>query len=384
MIDYFFTPTEIFLGQGAIKHIEEILARGHFQKAFILTDKGIVKAGLLPALTEALDSHCEYTIFDEVEPNPTDTIVDKSFRLFQAFSPDLLIAMGGGSSIDTAKAVGILATNGGQIIDYKGIGKVKNPITPIVAIPTTAGTGSEVTTTTVINDTQQILKYSIGGQNVAAKWAIVDPELTLTLPAHITAATGVDALTHAIEAYTSKKAYPLTDALASEAIRLIGDNLRTAVYQGTNITARQKMIEASLMAGVAFNNAKLGLCHALCNPLGAHFNVAHGVANSILLPRVTTFNLPSQTKKYAEVARLLGEKTEGLSVTEAAEKAVTAIKKLIKDVNLPYTLGEVNVKEDYIPRMVDECIDNPLVHINPRQANRDDVIRIYKAYFVDE
>ncbi|WP_080872928.1 iron-containing alcohol dehydrogenase [Oceanobacillus timonensis] len=381
MLHRFLTPTEIILGKDSIKEIEGIIERENFQSALILTDKGIVQAGILPSLTNLLEEKCTYTIFDEVEPNPTDRVVEKAFSLFLKVKPDVLIAVGGGSSMDTAKAVGILATNGGEIIDFKGIDKVKAPITPIVAVPTTAGTGSEVTTTTVINDTKQILKYSIGGQHVAARWALLDPALTLTLPPHITAATGVDALTHAIEAYTSKKSYGLTDTLAVQAIRLIGENLRTAVFEGNNIEARQKMLEASLIAGIAFNNAKLGLCHALCNPLGAQFGVAHGVANSILLPRVTKFNLPAQLKKYAIVAQLLGENTDNCSVNEAAEKVVTAIEKLIIDVQLPFTLGEVGVDQKAVTQMVDECIDNPLIDINPRKATRDELIQIYKDCF---
>lgn len=374
----FSTPNEIILGEGSIKKVEEIIANEGFEKVLILTDKGIVNAGLLPHVTNLLEKNCEYEIFDQVEPNPTDFIIESANKLVQEFKPDSLIAIGGGSSIDTAKAVGILAENGGEIIDYKGIDKVPNPITPIIAVPTTAGTGSEVTTTTVINDTKQVLKYSVGGQHVSSRWVIVDPDLTVTLPPRVTAATGVDALAHAIEAYTSKNSYKLTDTLATEAIRLIGENIRTAVYQGGNIEARQNMLEASLMAGMAFNNAKLGLCHVLCNPLGANYNIAHGEAVTILLPTVTAFNIPSRPRKYGNIAALLGENVNSFSEREAADKSLQAIKKLIEDVNLPTSLSEFDVTEDSIFKMVDECIDNPLVNINPRKASKENLTEIYQ------
>ena len=382
MISNFICPTEIFLGAGSLKQIKAIIQQEQFRRAMIVTDKGVLNAGLIqPILAQLSEVNCEASVFDGVEPNPTDVVVNQAFVALTNERPDLLIAVGGGSSMDTAKAIGILATNGGDIIDYRGVGKVKEPILPVVAIPTTAGTGSEVTTVTVITDTKMKLKYSVGGRNVAARWALVDPELTLTVPPHVTAATGVDALTHAIEAFTSKMSYSVTDSLAKESIRMISENLRTAVYQGNNLEARSKMLEGSLIAGLAFNNAKLGLCHALCNPLGAHFNVPHGVANAILLPHSTRFNLPARTAKYAEVARLMGESTEGLSLSEAAEKAVSAIERLIKDVNVPAKLSQVGVTEDFLPRMVEECADNPLVSINPRTATKDDLLQIYKNAF---
>lgn len=382
MLSNFLSPTEIILGAGSVDRIKEIIKENGFKSVMIITDKGVVHAGLIDGFKKQLEEvNCQYNIFDQVEPNPTDIVIEKGYKFFKENNPDVLLAIGGGSSIDTAKAVGILAVHGGAIIDYKGVGKVNSPITPLIAVPTTAGTASEVTTVTVITDTKRVLKYSVGGRHVAVKWAIIDPELTLTLPPHITAATGVDALTHAVEAYTSKLSYSVTDGLATKAIKMIGENLRTAVYQGNNLTARKNMLEASLIAGLAFNNAKLGICHALCNPLGAHFNVAHGVANAILLPHATAFNIPAQVEKYAHVAELLGESVEGLSKHDAAEKAVDAMKRLIKDVNIPSRLSEVNVTRESIKRMAEDCIDNPLVTINPRTANFNDLVSIYESAF---
>jgi alcohol dehydrogenase len=382
MISNFISPTEVILGTGSIEKIKDIIKDHSYKNAMIITDKGLIKAGIHNFLIKELEEiNCQFAIFDEVEPNPTDVVIEKGFEFFKQITPDVLIAIGGGSSIDTAKAVGILAVNGGEIIDYKGIDKVTQPILPLIAIPTTAGTASEVTTVTVITDTKKVLKYSVGGRNVSARWAIVDPELTLTLPPDITAATGVDALTHAIEAYTSKLSFSVTDGLATQAIKMIGENLRTAVYQGNNLVARTKMLEASLIAGFAFNNAKLGICHALCNPLGAHFNVAHGVANAILLPHATRFNLPAQAHKYRHVAQLLGEAVEGCSPMEGAEKAVVAIERLIKDVNIPSKLSEVNVSKDMVKKMAEDCIENPLVSINPRTASFADIVAIYESAY---
>lgn len=381
----FQSPTELHIGQGSVSKITEIIKEQGACKVFVVTDKGLQAAGVTENLLKYLrETGVEYTVFDGVEPDPTEKVIQHAFKELQSFGADLLIAMGGGSSIDSAKAIGILATNGGEIGDYRGVGKVTKPILPLVAIPTTAGTGSEVTTVTVVIDAVQKVKYSIGGSELAAKWAIIDAELTLTVPPHITAYTGIDALTHAIEAYTSKSAFTLTDALAKEAITLIGENLRTAVYQGNNLEARKKMLEGSLLAGLAFSNAKLGLCHVLCNPLGGHFNVPHGLANAVLLPYVTKFNVPSRLEKYANIARFLGENVEGLSTHEAANKAVTAILALNRDISIPSTLKDVGVEEGFLTRMVEDCYMNPLVNINPRKASKDDLLQIYQNAYKGE
>ncbi|NEU32354.1 iron-containing alcohol dehydrogenase [bacterium LRH843] len=379
MISNFLSPTKLYIGLNSIEKISEIIEEQNARKVYVVTDKGLQAAGVtIPLLAQLEQTGAEYIVFDGVEPDPTEMIIHNAFEKLQSFEADLIIGIGGGSSIDTAKAIGILATNGGEISDYRGVEKVTKPILPLVAIPTTAGTGSEVTTVTVLIDAVQKLKYSIGGKNVAAKWAIIDANLTLSVPPRVTAFTGIDALTHAIEAYTSKLAYPITDALAKEAITLIAESLRTAVYQGTNIEARENMLMGSLLAGLAFSNAKLGLCHVLCNPLGAHYNIPHGLANAILLPYVTAYNVPSQLEKYAEIASILGESVEGLTIREAAERATLAIQRLNQDVNIPVTLADVGVEESNLERMVEECYTNPLVQINPRTASKDDLHQIYK------
>lgn len=379
MTSLFLSQTELHIGEGSLAKIVDIINEQKAKNVFVVTDKSLQEAGVTEPLYRYLrEMEVNYKVFDGVKPDPTEQVIHDAFHELKSFQADLLIGIGGGSSIDSAKAIGILATNGGKIGDYRGVDKVKNDILPLVAIPTTAGTGSEVTMVTVVISEEEKLKYSIGGKQLAAKWAIIDPQLTMTVPPRITAYTGIDALTHAIEAYTSKLSFSITDAIAKDAIRFIGENLRTAVHQGSSRSARQKMHEASLMAGLAFSNAKLGLCHVLCNPLGAHFNIPHGLANAILLPYVTKFNIPARLEKYAHVAKLLGEETEGLSLREAAEKTISAIVSLNEDINIPRTLKEVGVKEEMLEQMVEDCYQNPLVHINPRYASKEDLLTIYK------
>lgn len=379
MTSLFHSPTELIIGRGSLSKVVEIIDSQHVKRVFVVTDYGLRRAGIIDALTNSLQLlNTEYVIFDRVEPDPTEELVQTAYVELSQFNADLIIAIGGGSSIDTAKAIGILATNGGHISDYKGVGKVQQPILPLIAIPTTAGTGSEVTAVTVVTNVKEKLKYSIGGTHVAAKWAVIDAELTLTVPPHITAFTGIDALTHAIEAYTSKLSFSVTDSLAKEAIKLISANLRTAVYQGKNVSARKNMLEGSLLAGLAFGNAKLGLCHVLCNPLGAHYNIPHGLANAILLPYVTQFNIAAQLEKYSHIVQFMGESTEGLSVRASANLAVKALQTLNADVNIPLTLDDVGVKESSLEKMVEDCYTNPLVSINPRTASKDDLLKIYQ------
>lgn len=384
MVNYL-CPTELFIGFGTIKHVHRILSQEMFNKAMIVTDKGIRDAGVVQPLVQELEQNSvDYVVFDGVAPNPTNKSISEAFHFLKQSEADIIIGIGGGSAIDTAKAIAILATNGGEITDYRGVGKVKHPTLPLLAIPTTAGTGSEVTSVTVVTDTQLKAKFSIGSPYITPNWAIIDPELTLTMPPSVTAYTGIDALTHAIEAYTSRSAHVITDALAKEAIKKISSNLRTAVYKGENVCARKEMLEGSLIAGLAFSSAKLGLCHVLCNPLGAHYNIPHGLANAILLPYVTRFNLPAEIEKYAHIALLLGEAVDSCTDREMAEKAVSAIEKLNADVGIPSTLAEVGVEEKLLPQMAEECCDNPLVNNNPRRARKEDLLTIFQHAFHGE
>ena len=276
MTDVFNVPTRIIFGIGSVNGLNKEASEFGTKKVLIVTDPGVIKAGIHQRVIEQLTQYSfTCVVFGEVEPDPSIATVAKAAETARRSEAGIIVAVGGGSAIDTAKSAAILAGYDGNLKDFAGVGKVKKPGIPVIAIPTTAGTGSEVTIFAVMSDLENKEKFTISSPLIAPTVAILDPALTLTLPAHVTASTGMDALTHAIEAYTSVIAQPATDALALKAIELISLNLRIAVGRGDNIKARENMLQASLLAGMAFNNAFLGLCHAIASPLGAYFHVPH-------------------------------------------------------------------------------------------------------------
>jgi len=292
---------------------------------------------------------------------------------------DLLISLGGGSAHDCCKGVGILVTNGGKIHDYEGLDQVKVALPPYIAINTTAGTASEMTRFTIITNSSNHVKMAIVDWRVTPDVAINDPELMVDMPPSLTAATGMDALTHAIEAYVSTAATPITDACALQAIRLIGQYLRKAVARGDDMEARDRMAYAEYLAGMAFNNASLGYVHAMSHQLGGFYNLPHGVCNALLLPHVCRVNLMARTERFADIADALGEVTEGLSDRDAAYVAIDAIEALSVDVGIPQTLGELGVKEEDIPTMVANAQKDVCCLTNPRKLTDKEVAAIYKA-----
>ena len=346
-------------------------------KALVVTDKGIVKAGLLEGIQEALrKAELPYEVFDEVEPNPSVPCVEKAFALYQAGKCDCLLGLGGGSSMDTAKAVGVLATNPGKITDYEGMYKVKNPLPPFVAIPTTCGTGSETTFMAVITDLDRKFKFAIGTPLNLPKVALIDPLLLVNLPGPIVASTGLDALTHAVESFTNANVQPVSDALNIQAIRMIGKHLRGAVANG-NLDDTAGMVLASAIAGMAFTNTRLTIVHAMSHPVSAHAGVPHGIANAILLPYVMEFNLIGAPERFAEVAWALGEDITGLSSMQGAELAVEAVRRLMIDVGIPLTLKAVGVTAEMIPVMSDDSMKSGNVPLNPRRVTRQDIVDIF-------
>lgn len=375
---FFKNPTQITYGRQAVEQLGTILAEQEFKNVLIITDAGIVKTGLVDQVTEQL-SNLHYTIYDKTQPNPTVSNCNDALNLLRQVHADVIIAMGGGSSIDVAKAVSVLATNEGSIVDYEGIAKYTNETLPLIAIPTTAGTASEVTTFTVITDEEREYKLTVGGVGIAPNWALVDPEVTKSLPSHITAATGLDALVHALESYTSKMASPISKALAREAIRKISANLRQAVYNGDNINARDNMLMGSLLAGLAFNNTRLGNCHALSHPVSAIYGVPHGVANSILIPHVMEYNALAVPELFSDIAEDMGENLEGLTLMERADAAVTAVKKLSKDIGIPGNLAEFDVDHSRLDQMANDALLSGNIAVNPRKTSYEDVIDIYKS-----
>ncbi|MFS0646800.1 iron-containing alcohol dehydrogenase [Siminovitchia sp. 179-K 8D1 HS] len=379
-LNTFNCATEIFFGCKSIQKIPDIISREHFKRVMIVCDEGIENAQILDRILEQVQkSGVECIVFSNIEANPSVTTVDAGMQVCTEFNPDVLIGLGGGSPIDVAKAIGVIATNGGSITDYEGIDKFENQSLPLLAIPTTAGTASEVTIFTVITDTQTEYKLTVGGRKLAARWAIVDPELTLTLPPKLTAATGLDALVHAIESYTSKMSYALTEALALESIRSISSSLRQAVYAGDNIQARVAMMYGSLVAGLAFNNTRLGNVHAMSHPLSAKYHVPHGIANSILLPYVMEFNLPACPEKFADIAKAMGENiSTSQTLMENAYKAVNAVKQLSKDLKIPANFSDYNIDRRNIALMAKDAMKSGNILVNPRKTNIEDIKLLFE------
>ncbi|MGX5012743.1 lactaldehyde reductase [Enterobacter asburiae] len=365
-------------GAGAIGDMVKLMANKEWGKALIVTDGQLVKLGLLDSLFTALDAHqMSYQLFDAVFPNPTEALVQKGFAAYRETACDYLIAFGGGSPIDTAKAIKILTANPGSSTDYSGVGKVKNPGVPLVAINTTAGTAAEMTSNAVIIDSARQVKEVIIDPNIIPDIAVDDASVMLDIPASVTAATGMDALTHAIEAYVSVGAHPLTDANALEAIRLISLWLPKAVDDGHNLDAREQMAFGQYLAGMAFNSAGLGLVHALAHQPGATHNLPHGVCNAILLPIVESFNRPNAVARFARVAQAMGVDTRGMSDEAASLSAIQAIRDLSALVGIPSGFSQLGVTEADIEGWLDKALADPCAPCNPRTASRDEVRELY-------
>ena len=371
----------LIMGLGALYELPAAVRRLEGSKALIVTDPGLVKAGVAGRVGEVLaGGGIEYAVFDGVEPDPRIEIVDACLGAARDSRCDVLIGLGGGSSLDIAKMVSILLTNGGQATDYVGIGRVPKRGQAKILIPTTAGTGSEVTPIAVLSDKAEHLKKGVVSEHLYADVALIDPELTVGLPPRITAYTGMDALTHAIEAYTNKYAQPFIDTFALEAIRLIGENLRRAVACGEDVTARYNMSLGSLYGGLCLGSVNTAAVHALAYPLGGTYDVPHGIANALLLPYVMRFNMISDMTKFANIAIALGEVTDGLSLREAAELAVEAVEQLCIDIGIVRRMRDLGIPEDAIDEMAEGAMKvTRLLVNNPRALRIEDVRDIYRA-----
>jgi len=365
-------------GAGAIGDMVKLVADKAWGKALIVTDGQLVKLGLLDSLFTALKAHeMPYQLFDGVFPNPTEALVQEGFAAYQQAGCDYLIAFGGGSPIDTAKAIKILTANPGPSTAYSGVGKVKNAGVPLVAINTTAGTAAEMTSNAVIIDSERQVKEVIIDANLIPDIAVDDASVMLAIPAAVTAATGMDALTHAVEAYVSVGAHPLTDANALEAIRLINLWLPTAVAEGDNLEAREQMAYGQYLAGMAFNSAGLGLVHALAHQPGATHNLPHGVCNAILLPIIENFNRPHAVARFARIAQAMGVDTREMSEEAASQQAIAAIRALSAKVGIPSGFSALGVCEADIEGWLDKALADPCAPCNPRSASRDQVRELY-------
>ena len=378
----FQTPTKIISGIGSTAEIIKELNDLHAKKVLLITDPGLVQAGVAQQVVEMLkQAAVEVEIFDAVEPDPSIQVATKAAEMAKNVKANVLIALGGGSAIDTAKSAALLVTNGGYLKDYAGVNKVVKPILPLIAVPTTAGTGSEVTIFAVMSDPENQEKFTISSALIAPAVAVLDPLLTLKLPPSVTAFTGMDALTHAIEAFTSSIAQPATDALALSAIKLVLKHLPVAVGRGDNIKARDGMLQASLLAGIAFNNAFLGLAHAIASPLGGHFHVPHGLANAVMLPYVMEYNLPTAVRRYAEIGCALGLQAVGDTPRAVAEKTVAAITQLARDINIPEKLSNIGAKEELLPLVARDALKSIQLKFNVRNASEKEILALLqKAY----
>lgn len=377
----FEAPARLTFGAGAVGKFPDLIA-GFGRRALVVSDPGIAKAGILDRVLGFLrDAHVSSDAFTSVEPNPSVETVEAAHALYRKSDAEFVVAVGGGSSMDVAKVVAVLAAHGGGVRDYEGIGKVPGPVVPSVAIPTTAGTGSEVTVFAVITDRQRRFKMTIGSPFLVPQVAICDPELTISMPKPLTAATGMDALTHGIECFINTTPNPIAKALAMESIRLIGGALRTAYQRGSDLPARSTMLLGSTMAAMAFTRTRLGNVHAMSHPLGAFFDVPHGVANAILLPYVMAWNLRSCLGTYPPIAEAMGEEVDGMPPERASERAVEAVQRLSRDVGIPEHLREVGVTRDAIPALATDAMKSGNVLVNPRPTTYDDIVDLFeKAY----
>lgn len=373
----FLLPTRVEYGPGYVKSLAGLLSDTvPGKRIFFVTDAGLMKSGLVEPVAEDLRKN-GYTvkIFDRVQPNPKDTDCDAGGEEIRDFGADITLAFGGGSVIDSAKAIALLHTHDGKITRYEGRGIAVKKVTPIVAVPTTAGTGSEVTKSSVITDTRRNFKMSMRDKELAPKLAVTDPELTYKLPAPLTASTGMDALVHAIEAYTCKAATPFSDIWAKEAMRLIYPSLRDAVRDG-NKAARCKMMLGSTMAGVAFSHSDVAAVHCLAEALGGLYDTPHGVANSIFLPFVTAFNAPAAPSRHAEAARICGLPVNGMTDSEAADLLTASLRELAKDIGIPALSGIPGVNPADFERLADAALINGSTPDNCREIDKPGYLAI--------
>jgi len=376
----YYMPTVNLMGAGSVAQVGDQSRILGGSKALLVTDKPLMDTGIADRVRALLEeAGIETVVYDGVQPNPTVENVEEGVALYKKEQCDIIIAVGGGSPIDCAKGIGLVATNGGSIKDYEGLDRSEKPMPPFIAVNTTAGTASEMTRFTIITDTDRHVKMAIVDWHVTPSVSINDPELMVSMPVSLTAATGMDALTHAVEAYVSTIATPLTDSAALKAIELISEYLRPAVANGENMEARDKMAYAEFLAGMAFNNASLGYVHAMAHQLGGFYDLPHGVCNAVLLPHVERYNMIACPERFVDIAIAMGENVSGLSTMEAADRALAAIRRLSGDIGIPSDLKELGVQEKDLPTLAENAMKDACGLTNPRRATREEIIGIYEA-----
>ncbi|MBP5196905.1 MAG: lactaldehyde reductase [Bacteroidaceae bacterium] len=369
-----------YFGAGARKELPEVISRMNLHKALVCSDKGLIKVGTTNMVTDVLDAAgFPYDIYSEIKPNPTVTNVKQGVEAFKASGADCIIAIGGGSSMDTAKGIGIVANNPefSDVVSLEGCAPTKHKSVPIIALPTTAGTGAEVTINYVIIDEERQAKMVCVDPNDIPAVAIVDPELMYSLPKGLTAATGMDALTHAIEGYITKGAWVMSDMYELQAIKMIAENLPLAVDEPTNPKGREAMALAQYIAAQAFSNVGLGLVHGMAHPMGSLHDVPHGVANALLLPTVMEFNMPERIEKFGIIAQHMGVDTTGMTPQQAAQAAVDAVKALSIRVGIPQHLSDLGITAADIPALADQALADVCTPGNPRDVTLEDIKALY-------
>ncbi|EBP3476847.1 L-threonine dehydrogenase [Salmonella enterica subsp. arizonae] len=376
----FFIPSVNVIGADSLKDAMSTMAEYGFRRTLIVTDAMLAKLGMAGDIQKALQERDIFSvIYDGTQPNPTTSNVAAGLKLLKENGCDSVISLGGGSPHDCAKGIALVAANGGDIRDYEGVDRSAKPQLPMIAINTTAGTASEMTRFCIITDEERHIKMAIVDKHVTPLLSVNDSSLMVGMPKSLTAATGMDALTHAIEAYVSIAATPITDACALKAVTMIAENLIVAVEEGSNVQAREAMAYAQFLAGIAFNNASLGYVHAMAHQLGGFYNLPHGVCNAVLLPHVQVFNSQVVAARLRDCAAAMGVDVSGMSEAEGAQACVAAIRQLSQKVNIPAGLRELNVKEEDIPVLATNALKDACGLTNPIQATHDEIVEIYRA-----
>ena len=383
MSKYFFMPSVSAMGIECLKEVPSFIKENNFKKALIVTDKVLVQIGLVNKVTDLLESNnIEYSIYDETKPNPTVKNVEDGLNILKECNCDFVISIGGGSPHDCAKGISLVATNGGSIKDYEGVNMSSKPQLPLIAINTTAGTASEMTIFSIITDEERHVKMALVDKHMTPVMAVNDPILMTAMPKSLTAATGMDALTHSIEAYVSTNATPITDACAEKSIELITNYLQRAVENGEDIEARDMMAYAEFLAGMAFNNASLGYVHAMAHQLGGFYDLPHGVCNAILLPYVQEFNAKASADRLKKVASIMGIDVSDMTDEEGANACISAIKDLSKSIGIPSGLSDLGVKVEDFNVLATNALKDACGLTNPIVATHEDIVQIFKnAYY---
>ncbi|MBO5286888.1 MAG: lactaldehyde reductase [Clostridia bacterium] len=382
MANRFILNETSYFGAGSREVLATEVAKRGYNKAFVVADKDLFGFGIVQLVLDAL-GEVPYETFSDFKANPTVTNVKAGVEAFKASDADFIIAIGGGSAIDTSKAIAIIINNPdfADVVSLEGVADTKKKCVDIIALPTTAGTAAEVTINYVITDEESGRKMVCVDPNDIPVLSIVDAELMATMPKGLTAATGMDALTHAIEGYITKGAWELSNILEINAIKMIADNLREATFNGSNMKAREAMALGQYVAGMAFSNVGLGCVHSMAHPLGARFDIPHGVANALLLPIVMEFNMPVCEAKYCRIASAMGVDVSGMSLSEGALAAVEAVKKLSLDLGIPQTLREINIPEEALEQLAKDAFNDVCTGGNPREITEADILELYKKVY---